>query len=592
VADNRQHDEFREETAVEQDRAAIVAAGAKGPGATLSTYLKLSGPGFLQSAITLGGGTLGSALYLGAVGGMSMLWVQPLAMVLGVVMLSAIGYVTLSTGRRPFGLINREVNPVLGWGWALAAMLANFCWILPQFTLAVEAIRMNLLPGVLGPPGADVADPIAFNNTRNLFAVLVIGVASLAVVLSYGGKGRGVKLFELILKVTVAVIVFAFIGVVIRLATADAFAWGSVFSGLIPNPASFFNPAADYESFLSAVDPQFRAFWEDRILGDQRNFIISAAAVAVGINMTFLMPYSLLKRGWDKDFRGLAIFDLASGLFVPFLIVTVCIVIAAASQFHANTNSLETVIVDGREMVQPKAAIRGGWTGVAKARLSAELGTEAVAAMDAQTLSQRLDALPLVDKQLSSMLIRRQTQDLAGALAPLIGAKSAQFLFGLGVLAMAISTAIIIMIINGFVFCEIFGRPGNMTVFRIGAILPWLLGLCAPFFWTKAAPFLIIPVSMFGAAVLPIAYLTFFVLMNSRRALGDQLPTGARRLWWNLAMGVALALSTISSLWVIWNEKRVYQGYFSGRTLGLTLLGLFIALALVVHFMRRARRAS
>jgi hypothetical protein len=425
-----------------------------------------------------------------------------------------------------------------------------------------------------------------------LFAVLVIGVASLAVVLSYGGKGRGVKLFELILKVTVAVIVFAFIGVVIRLATADAFAWGSVFSGLIPNPASFFNPAADYESFLSAVDPQFRAFWEDRILGDQRNFIISAAAVAVGINMTFLMPYSLLKRGWDKDFRGLAIFDLASGLFVPFLIVTVCIVIAAASQFHANTNSLETVIVDGREMVQPKAAIRGGWTGVAKARLSAELGTEAVAAMDAQTLSQRLDALPLVDKQLSSMLIRRQTQDLAGALAPLIGAKSAQFLFGLGVLAMAISTAIIIMIINGFVFCEIFGRPGNMTVFRIGAILPWLLGLCAPFFWTKAAPFLIIPVSMFGAAVLPIAYLTFFVLMNSRRALGDQLPTGARRLWWNLAMGVALALSTISSLWVIWNEKRVYQGYFSGRTLGLTLLGLFIALALVVHFMRRARRAS
>ena len=37
------------------------------------TYTKLSGPGWLQSAITLGGGSLGSSLYLGVIGGISLL---------------------------------------------------------------------------------------------------------------------------------------------------------------------------------------------------------------------------------------------------------------------------------------------------------------------------------------------------------------------------------------------------------------------------------------------------------------------------------------------------------------------------------------
>jgi Mn2+/Fe2+ NRAMP family transporter len=580
----RQQDEYQEETAVEQDRAAILAAHQKGTGATVMTYFRLSGPGFLQSAITLGGGSLATGLYLGVVGGDSMLWVQPLAMVLGVVMLGAISYVVLSTGRRPFRLINEEVNPVLGWGWALAAMAANFCWILPQFALANEAARLNLFPSLL-QANADGAD-----TTPKLIVALVVAIATLIVVWSYGSKGRGVKLFELMLKLIVAVIVLAFIGVVIRIGMAGGFSFGSIVAGLIPNPGNFFNPVGAYEPYLSQVDPRFQTFWTARILADQRNFIISAAAVAVGINMTFLMPYSLLKRGWDREFRGLAVFDLFTGMFIPFLVVTACIVIAAASQFHGSVASLETVTVDGRQVVQPVAGVQKGWTGMAQARLSAEIGAEAVAAMSPPELNARLLELPLADKQLSAMLLRRSTQDLANALEPLIGARFAQLLFGIGVLGMAISTAIIIMIINGFVFCEMFGKPGNMFVFRLGAILPWAIGFFAPFFWGKAAPYLAIPVSMFGAAVLPIAYLTFFVLMNSPRALGDQLPTGAARLWWNLLMGIALILSTISAVWVIWNETRVYQGIASGRAIGLTLLVGFIVLALIAHVARMGKR--
>ena len=83
---------------VEQDRQAILDAKQKGMVATLMTYGRLSGPGWLQGAITLGGGSLGGSLYLGMIAGYDLLWLQPLMLILGIVMLSAIGYVALSTG--------------------------------------------------------------------------------------------------------------------------------------------------------------------------------------------------------------------------------------------------------------------------------------------------------------------------------------------------------------------------------------------------------------------------------------------------------------------------------------------------------------
>ena len=103
------------EDKVNTEKDLLVAAKAKGGLATLKTYMKLSGPGWLQSAITLGGGSLSGALFLGVIGGYEFLWVQVMAMVMGVIMLSAISYVTLSTGESPFkSLKNNKVIMSLG----------------------------------------------------------------------------------------------------------------------------------------------------------------------------------------------------------------------------------------------------------------------------------------------------------------------------------------------------------------------------------------------------------------------------------------------------------------------------------------------
>ena len=132
-----------------RDREILSAAQAKGPISTLAAYLRLSGPGWLQSAITLGGGSLAGALYLGMTGGYSLLWVQLVAIFCGVVMLSAISYVTLSTGERPYRAMNEYINPVLGTAWILATILANMIYILPQFSLAYDALQTNLLPDMI-----------------------------------------------------------------------------------------------------------------------------------------------------------------------------------------------------------------------------------------------------------------------------------------------------------------------------------------------------------------------------------------------------------------------------------------------------------
>ena len=101
---------------IENEKNICLKLKLQGSFSRLGAYTKLSGPGWLQSAITLGGGSLASSLFLGVLAGYSLLWLQPMAIILGIIMLSAISHVTLSTGQSPFTSINNEINPVLGWG--------------------------------------------------------------------------------------------------------------------------------------------------------------------------------------------------------------------------------------------------------------------------------------------------------------------------------------------------------------------------------------------------------------------------------------------------------------------------------------------
>ena len=286
----------------------------------IKTYTKLSGPGWLQGAITLGGGSLAGSLYLGVIGGTQLLWLQPLMMIFGVLMLSVIGYVTLSTGKSPFQAINQHINPVLGWGWLIAAMLANLVWAMPQFSLGTAALQQNL--GIL------TDDPETGSQSGKYLCVAILFIVATVVVWMYDSKAA--KVFDVILKVLVGIIVLSFFGVVMVL--AGELDWGAIAKGFIPDFSMLSQPAEKFREIIAASSAP--DYWNAEILKSQRKVMVTAAATAVGINMTFLLPYSMLRKGWGKEHRGLASFDLGMGLFIPFFLATTCVVIASASQFH------------------------------------------------------------------------------------------------------------------------------------------------------------------------------------------------------------------------------------------------------------------
>ena len=538
----------------------------KGPAGKFLGYAKISGPGWLQGAITLGGGSLAGALYLGVLSGYGFLWVQPLAMICGIIMLSAIAYVTLSTGERPLQAINTHLNPLLGWSWVVATIMANIVWTMPQFALGTAAIQQNL-----------------FSDAINKWAIIALFLAiGLYVNYLYQSGGSGAKLFDKIIKIMVGIIVLSFFAVVISL--GSTLPWGQIFSGYIPNFSLLSSPAESYEPLIAASsNPEW---WENLLLSKQKDVLFTAFGTAVGINMTFLLPYTLLKKKWGPKHRGLSITDLSIGLFVPFFIATSCVVIAAASSFHGNTEGL------------PEGAGEKTLLNVPSIEKSISEFKGDDSAKEAFTKTS-LANLPDADRQLAAMMEKRDTKSLAVTLAPFTGKVVAQKIFGVGVLGMAISTIIILMLINGLAFQELFGKgqstndtasgkPKLASPYFLGCAVSGLAGCMFPFLWTgKSLAALAVPTSVIGGALLPIAYFTFLLMMNSKKILGDKRPEGTARIIWNVLMIFATSMATIGSFTAV-SHKAAF-----GIPFGMIGMGFLVLLAVVgtISFIIKEKRA-
>lgn len=519
----------------------------KGPVGKFFGYAKISGPGWLQGAITLGGGSLIGALYLGTISGSSLLWVQPLAMICGIIMLSAIAYVTLSTEERPLRLINDHLNPLLGWSWLIATIMANIVWTMPQFSLGTAAIQQNLF-------NIDPGNTGLLTATQWIIIAFLFGIGFYVNYL-YQAEGGGAKLFDRIIKVMVGIIVLSFIAVVLSL--ASTLPWGELLGGYFPDFSLLTTPAEAYQPFIEASsNPEW---WEKKILGTQKDVIFTAFGTAVGINMTFLLPYTLLKKKWGPKHRGLSITDLSVGLFVPFFLATSCVVIAAATSFHGKVDQDNLAIGDKNMLTVPAI----------EEQLDEFKGTPQERSAFQETTLEKFNKN---DRIIAAMLVKRDAGILAGTLEPFTGKVVAQKIFGIGVLGMAMSTIIILMLINGLAFQEIFAGKATLgetaaqalsqkAPYFLGCSISGLVGCAFPFIWTndEAKAALAVPTSVIGGALLPIAYFTFLLMMNSKKILGDKRPEGTSRIIWNILMIFATTMASIGSFWAV-SEKTIGSG--------------------------------
>ena len=106
------------------------------------------------------------------------------------------------------------------------------------------------------------------------------------------------------------------------------------------------------------------------------------------------------------------------------------------------------------------------------------------------------------------------------------------------------------------------------------------IGLLGPFIWKDAAPYLAVPTSVFGFILIPIAYITFALVMNQKKLLGDDMPKGGRRIVWNVLMIIAVVLVSVGAVYMV--KKKA--GW-----IGIGGVIAFIMLVVIVHFIRKAQ---
>ena len=447
-----------------KERQELAELSGKPLGARLKWYFSKSGPGWMQSAMTLGGGSAMASLFSGAAEEYKLLWVQPIGMLIGLACLAALAYQTMYTQQRPFEAMKNFVSPALAWTWAIATMVATIIWHIPQYALA-SGMSLDIIEAFTGHQFVGWQQP--FMMLGLAFFILFMATR---VVWSYGKGGRGIKVFENIVKTIVWFIIFSFLVVVIAASVKGGIDWAAVARGF--SPVSF----QDGFSFNVPSDPRGVTIF------------IAALSSAIGINMTFMFGYTLLRRGWTREYAGLQRFDMFTGMLIPFTIATSLMIIAAGVAIHPTFGPEQT---------------------------------------------------GLNPTQAASML------EAAGL--PTIVAR---LVFGLGIVGMCFNAITMHMVVCGFAVTEVFKIEPTGWKYKLATLLP-APALFGVLFWAKYGPWIAIPTSAIAGLLIPIAYIGFFLLNNNKKFLGDDMPRGKVRIFWNIAMLIAIAVTVTSSVYFI-----------------------------------------
>jgi Mn2+/Fe2+ NRAMP family transporter len=422
-------------------------------GQRIRGYFKLTGPAWMQSAMTLGAGSAAASVVAGAFFGYQLLWVQPIAMFLGIFMMAALSNITLTKGERGYEVVRRELHPSIAFFWALATVVSTVIWHFGQYALLGGAFwDMANVAGIENSGDSKTVE----TAVRFAGGFLILGI-NIALTWNYGGKSKGIKFYEHFLSWMIKLVMASFLIVVVVQAVKLKIDWAGVFKG----------------------------FFTFSLPGEKGSLttILGAIGAAVGINMTFLYPYSLLAKGWGKHHKGLARFDLVVSLFLPYVILTSLIIIGMAATVHGNLGE-----------------------GVTTANFK-----------------------PI---------------DAAQSLAVVLGGSVGRIVFDLGFMGMACGAISAHMVCCGFTVCEMFGLEYTPKRYRMFTLVPaiGILGVMI-----KSPIWLPVIASALAFTMLPIAYVSFFVLNNKRSYLGEAVGKGWKRAVVNAVLLVAVILSLVGA---------------------------------------------
>lgn len=444
---------------INDERTYLQELAAKPFSGRIWGYMRLSGPGYMQSALTLGGGSIAACVTFGSILGYELLWVQPVAMILGYFVLAAIAKQVCHTGEKPYSSFWNRLHPAFALLWGGSALISTLIWHFPQYALTANGVTA-LSQGV----GLDLT-----GTWGSILIGALLLSAAIAVTSMYHSGSRGVKYFERSTQALVWTIVFAFAAVAI----ATGIDGTRFIRGLLG--IDFFQRFMAGEIPPAAVVP-----------------IVGGMGAALGINMVFLYPYSLLNKKWGKEHRELAYFDLVSGMVIPFMLATAFMIMAVANTLGPEPGS------------------------------------------DGTPLRDVLAVVPVLGPTFGSVV---GSVDAGNALALL--------LIGLGMMAIGFTSIITQMLACGFIGCEMFGFSHDSKAKWWFSLMPAIgvYGVVYGGFPWQAA----ITASSLNIVFLPITTGCFLVLLLSQSFMGDARPMGWTRIIWTAMLLTSITVMSIAA---------------------------------------------
>lgn len=145
--------------------------------------------------------------------------------------------------------ISRHLTPVLAIAWAVATIVANVVFALPQFALATSTTLQNLIPAAAG------------NELAPWIIGGVLALSSVMIVWGYESGSKGIRNFEMV----VGVVVSSFFGVVAMLVIRGQIDVMGVLKGFIPRLQQLHEPTPQLAA-VAAATGDHESIWRGIIL--------------------------------------------------------------------------------------------------------------------------------------------------------------------------------------------------------------------------------------------------------------------------------------------------------------------------------------
>lgn len=275
------------------EKAYLKELNKKPPVKKMIGYFKLSGPGFMNAAFTLGAGSFASSVTLGAAFGYDMLWIPLYSFAFGIFMLAlATRFVTAS--EMPIIEAQDKYHGKFFGSFAtglVACFIASIVFCFGQYALGADAVT-------------SLFAVVNVNMPKSVSWIFLVAISvPLSLMYGSGENPKGVKLVETSMKVMIGIMLLVF-GAVISVTGIN---FPAMIKGLLV--------------------PKIPTGIDGIIM------LIGSMTATIGVMDWVLFNNGMLSRGYSEEHETLGRFDAFFGGLLPVTLILSFISIAFAEAF-------------------------------------------------------------------------------------------------------------------------------------------------------------------------------------------------------------------------------------------------------------------